>query len=46
MATPSPPHDNSDIAYRRQRAVTTAKIIAAVAVVIYIGFIITGIYGR
>jgi len=46
MTTTSPAHDPSEIARRRQRAVKTAKLIAAVAVVIYIGFILTGIYGR
>jgi len=38
--------DTSELTRRRQRAVNTAKIIAVVAVVIYIGFILTGIYGR
>jgi len=38
--------DTSELTRRRQRAVKTAKVIAAVAVVIYIGFILTGIYGR
>jgi len=47
MAATDPPRDdNSEIGRRRQRAVKTAKLIALVAVVIYIGFILTGIYGR
>jgi len=38
--------DHSEITRRRQRAVKTAKVIAAVAVVIYIGFILMGVFGR
>jgi len=38
--------DNSEIARRRQGAVKTAKLIAAVAVVIYIGFILMGVFGQ
>jgi len=38
--------DHSEITRRRQRAVKTAKVIAAVAVVIYLGFILMGVFGR
>jgi len=38
--------DHSEVTRRRQRAVKTAKVIAAVAVVIYIGFILMGVFGR
>jgi len=41
-----PLHDSEEIARRRQRAVKTALVIAAVAVVIYVGFILMGVFGR
>jgi len=50
MAAFSPPplrnDGNSEVAHRRQRAVKTAKVIAAVAVVIYLGFILMGVFGQ
>jgi len=47
MAAIYPPrNDNSEMAHRRQRAVKTAKCIAVVAVVIYIGFILMEVLSR
>jgi len=42
----SPPLNDSELAHRRQRAVKTAKVIAAVAVVIYLSFILMGVFGQ
>jgi len=41
-----PRNDSEEIAHRRQRAVKTAKVIAVLAALIYIGFILTGMFGR
>ncbi|MEG3192995.1 hypothetical protein [Lysobacter sp. D1-1-M9] len=43
----SPPDDRrNDVDVRRQRARRTALWVAAVAVVVYVGFILTGVIGR
>ncbi|MFC3658103.1 hypothetical protein ACFOPN_21245 [Xanthomonas hyacinthi] len=42
--TAQPPLD--DLALRRKRAVRTALLIGAIAVLIYAGFILSGILGR
>ncbi|WP_277420149.1 hypothetical protein [Xanthomonas sp.] len=42
--TPHPPLD--DLAVRRKRAVRTALLVGAVAVLIYAGFILSGVLGR
>ena len=41
MTTPLPPAD--DLAVRRKRALRTALVIGAVAVLIYIAFILSGV---
>jgi len=43
MALYPPREDNEDTAHRRRRAVRTAGWFAAVAVVIYVGFILMGV---
>lgn len=35
-----------DLALRRKRAVRTAVVVGAVAVLIYVGFILSGVIGR
>ncbi|WP_369978836.1 hypothetical protein [Xanthomonas bundabergensis] len=42
--TAQPPLD--DLALRRKRAVRTALVVGAVAVLIYAGFILSGVIGR
>ena len=41
--TPAPRHD--EIAARRQRARRTALLIGAIAVAVYVGFLLMGILG-
>jgi len=45
MALYRPPEDSEQTAARRRRAVRTAGWIALVAVAIYIGFILMGVFG-
>ena len=40
----TPPAD--DLALRRKRAVRTALVVAAIAVAIYVAFILSGVVGR
>lgn len=40
------PHSDDELAARRKRAVRTALWVGAVAVLIYVGFILSGILGR
>ncbi|UYB52825.1 MULTISPECIES: hypothetical protein [Xanthomonas] len=42
--TAQPPLD--DLALRRKRAVRTALVVGAVALLIYAGFILSGVLGR
>ncbi|MET0551202.1 MAG: hypothetical protein ABW002_18250 [Xanthomonas sp.] len=42
--TAQPPLD--DLALRRKRAARTALVIGAVALAIYVGFILSGVLGR
>ncbi len=44
MPTPLPPTD--DIAVRRKRAARTALVIGAIAVAIYIAFILSGVAAK
>lgn len=42
---PDPRITDADAAARRKRAVRTALIVAAIAVAIYVGFILAGVVG-
>ena len=44
MTGPRPPFD--DLALRRRRARRTAMVVGAVAVAVYLGFILSGVIGR
>lgn len=44
MTPATPPAD--DFALRRKRAVRTALVVAAIAVGIYVAFILSGVVGR
>ena len=44
MTPATPPADES--ALRRKRAVRTALVVAAIAVAIYVAFILSGVVGR
>ncbi|WP_272952444.1 hypothetical protein [Luteimonas marina] len=42
--SPTTPHD--DTALRRRRAVRTAIVVGAVALAIYVAFVLSGVIGR
>jgi len=46
MTAYPPLHDNDEIAHRRKRAVRTAQVIGGIALVIYIGFILMGVFAQ
>ena len=41
-----PPHDDERLAQQRRRAVRTAAIAGAIAVAVYVAFILSGVIGR
>ncbi|MFO7339257.1 hypothetical protein [Pseudoxanthomonas taiwanensis] len=40
------PRDNHDLAQRRKGAVRTAWVVGAIALLVYVGFILSGVLGR
>jgi hypothetical protein len=42
----TPPHDIDNLALRRRRAQRTAWMVGGVAVLVYVGFILSGVIGR
>ena len=41
----TPQHANDDLAARRRRAVRTALVVGAIALLVYVGFILSGVLG-
>jgi hypothetical protein len=46
MQTMALPPDNDELVLRRKRAVRTAAVVGAIAVAIYVAFILSGVIGR
>jgi len=46
LAMTRPPHDDERLAQQRKRAVRTAIIAGAIALAVYLAFIMSGVIGR
>ncbi|HRO28018.1 MAG TPA: hypothetical protein PLD19_11375 [Luteimonas sp.] len=46
LAMTRPPQDDERLAQQRRRVVRTAAVLGAIAVAIYVAFILSGVIGR